>query len=753
MIPRFRQNRRRWQATVFAVVMLMVLAPMLPALFGHPALAQEGEQRFGGTPLNFGNMVVLQRPFASNGAQLALERFYVDRGIIVDPYLSAVAGSGRDQPSANQQIPFRNPAPAFSRNLLITRNYGYSPFQTEPTIAVDPTDPDHLVVGVIDYNMGSTMSVYVSWDAGETWDGPKQIVYFRDDISGAGDPVVAFGRDGTVFITMISIGVREFFLGTISSQVTVMNMAVATSFDGGLTWTEPQLAASGSVATQSNIDQQGKERGTITTVDLDKPWMTVGPSPTDPDKDIIYLSYTEFEQTSSVLYADELAFLSNPFLATQIKVVSSDDGGETWSAPTPVSEKVFAGFSLAAPGQDAAQQQTGEGTFSSRVVQGSQIDVLPDGTLAICWYDSTDDGNDTGLATVSFATSSDEAITFTRPIVAGTVREVPYRLRTANFRYGGLPSMSAGPNGDLYIVQSGRSSENPVDDSDVFLYRSLDGGKNWDPGVKVNQDKTTKNQFFPQVVVGPDDVVHIMWGDQRDDPIGLRYDIYYTQSTDQGQTFGFSIPEQNFTAPDTRVTDFSSNPMKGFPSGRFIGDYMGIAATEDDVFMVWPDTRLGEYGGYSQQIGFARKTAIQPPSLFLSPPSGSAGRIVDIQGFGFQPIAVVQLYVSGVVTSTLITDQKGQFQTSIYMPLTGEGPTEIRVYDESGNMATASFYTEFGFDSLQDQLGAIESALGLTPAPEASPVAGATPQPIGSPVAEGVSQDVQEPESVGTPVS
>ncbi len=749
----FRQNRRRFRLGTFAIVAALMLTPLLPALLGHPAMAQETDQRFGGQPLNFGEMVVLQRPFASNGAQLALERFYVDRGIIADPYLSAVAGSGRDQPSANQQVPFRNPAPAFSRNLLITRNYGYSPFQTEPTIAVDPTDPDHIVVGVIDYNMGSTMSVYVSWDAGETWDGPKQIVYFRDDISGAGDPVVAFDREGTVFITMISIGVREFILGTISSQVGVMNMAVATSYDGGLTWTEPQLAASGSVSTESNVDQDGKERGTITTVDLDKPWLTVGPSPTDPDKEVIYLSYTEFEQTSSVLYADELAFLSNPFLATQIKVVASDDGGQTWSAPAPVSEKVFAGFSLAAPGQDAAQQQTGAGTFSSRVVQGSQIDVLPDGTLAICWYDSTDDGNDTGLAVVSFATSNDEARTFSQPVVAGTFREVPYRLRTANFRYGGLPSMSAGPDGALYIVQAGRSSVDPVDDSDVFLYRSLDGGKNWDPGVQVNQDKTTKNQFFPQVIAGPDGVVHVMWGDQRDDPIGLKYNIYYTQSTDQGQTFGFTIPEQNFTAPDTRVTDFSSNPMKGFPGGRFIGDYMGIAATEDDVFMVWPDTRLGEYGGYSQQIGFARKTAIQPPSLFLSPPSGSAGRIVDIQGFGFQPDSAILLYVSGVITSTLRTDLKGQFQTSIYMPLTGEGPTEIRAFDETGNTATASFYTEFGFDSLQEQLGAIESALGLTPEAEASSVAEGTPEAAASPGSEGSSERAGEPEEVGTPAS
>jgi len=753
MTSRFRQNGRRWRWAMLAIVAALAFTPALPALLGYPALAQEHDRTFGGTPLNFGDLVVLQRPYASAGAELALERFYVDRGIVVDPYLSAVAGSGRDHPTANQQVPFRNPAPAFSRNLLITRNYGYSPFQTEPTIAVDPTDPDHLVVGVIDYNMGSMMSVYVSWDAGDTWDGPKQIVYFRDDISGAGDPVVAFGSDGTVFITMISIGVREFLLGTISSQVAVMNMAVATSYDGGLTWTEPQLAASGTVSTESNVDKEGKERGTITTVDLDKPWLTVGPSPTDPDKDVIYLSYTEFEQTSSVLYADELAFLSNPLLATQIKVVASDDGGQTWSAPTPVSDKVFAGFSLAAPGQDAAQQQTGEGTFSSRVVQGSQIDVLPDGTLAICWYDSTDDGTDTGLAVVGFATSTDEARSFTQPVVAGTFREVPYRLRTATFRYGGLPSMSAGPDGDLYIVQSGRSSVDPVDDSDVFLYRSLDSGATWDPGVKVNQDKTTKSQFFPQVIVGPDSVVHIMWGDQRDDPIGLRYDIYYTQSTDQGQTFGFTIPEQNFTAPDTRVTDFPSNPMKGFPGGRFIGDYMGIAATEDDVFMVWPDTRLGEYGGYSQQIGFARKTAIEAPSLFLSPPSGSAGRIVDIQGFGFQPDAAIQLYVSGVITSTLRTDLKGQFQTSIYMPLTGEGPTEIRAYDETGNVATASFYTEFGFDSLQDQLGAIEAALGLTPEAEATPQPEATPAAVGSPGASGSSEQAQQPEAIGTPTS
>jgi hypothetical protein len=193
--------------------------------------------------------------------------------------------------------------------------------------------------------------------------------------------------------------------------------------------------------------------------------------------------------------------------------------------------------------------------------------------------------------------------------------------------------------------------------------------------------------------------------------------------------------------------------MKGFPGGRFIGDYMAIAATDDDVYLVWPDTRLGEYGGYGQQIGFARKTAIEPPSLFLSPPSGSAGRIVDIQGFGFQPDSGIQLYVSGVITSQLRTDEEGQFQTSIYMPLTGEGPTEIRAFDETGNVATASFYTEFGFDTLQEQLDAISSQLGMTPEAESSPVADATPEASSDGGSEGSAEDGDEVEEIGTPTS
>ncbi len=64
-------------------------------------------------------------------------------GSVVDPYLSAFR-SGRDHPIGQPACPLPNPAPALSRNQLITRNYGYSPFQTEPNHRGQTHRPHHL---------------------------------------------------------------------------------------------------------------------------------------------------------------------------------------------------------------------------------------------------------------------------------------------------------------------------------------------------------------------------------------------------------------------------------------------------------------------------------------------------------------------------------------------------------------------------------------------------------------------------------
>jgi len=656
-------------------------------------------------------------------------------------------------------VPARSAAPAFSRNQIITRQVGLFPIQTEPHLAVDPNDPEHLVLGTIDYNFPS-MSSYVSFDGGETWDGPNQIRYFQEDFGAAGDPVVAFGRDGSIYLASISLGFEEFVLGGLVSFTEISSMVVSKSTDGGLTWSDAVSAARSVVTTASSPDpEDGRERGTITAEFLDKPWMAVGPDPDDPDKDIIHLSYTEFATTLRTLYADELPFLTSPATNTTIRSVHSEDGGATWSEPVAVSPTVLQAEGSSEPGEERegageggvqtqnddgegggnqTQEEDGVSGEANQTVQGSQPAVLSDGTLAVTYLDTTNDGVQEGLATIMLALSDDAGETFGDPIQAGVVKELHFSPRSSTFRYWGaaFPQIAVGPADEIYVAAAAMPADRPTDDGDIFLFRTMDRGETWEETVRLNQDDTSRLQFFPSIDVSPDGTLHAMWGDMRDDPDEARYHIYYTRSGDQGATFGFEIPEQGLRVPDTRVTDFPSNSLRGFPGGRFIGDYFSISAADEDVYMVWADTRLGEFGGPNQQIGFARQTAIAPPELFMNPASGPAGRDVTIQGFNFQPNSNVALDVGGIPATNLRTDDDGGFTTQIYMPVAGRGPRNVNAFDETGNFASASFFTDFGFDTIQESIEALQVQLaqgtGAPPAAvadDATPAASAAPLP------------------------
>lgn len=653
-------------------------------------------------------------------------------------------------------VPFRSAAPAFSRNQIVTRQVGLFPLQTEPHIAVNPLDPEHLVLGVIDYNFPS-MSSYVSFDGGETWEGPKQVRYFQEDFTAAGDPVVAFDRDGTVYMTSISLGFEEFRLGSLASATEVSSMIVSKSEDDGLTWSDAISTVRSTVQTvsipQPDDTGQLQERGTLTSQFLDKPWIAIGPNPSDPDNDIIYLTYTEFATTYGILYADELPFLTSPFTETTIRMIRSDDQGQTWSDPVAVSPTVLQAEGSSEPGEGesegraggaATQNDDGEGSptqqeaegpgpEANQTVQGSQPAVLPDGTLVMTYLDTTNDGVQEGLYTIMVRTSSDGGQTLSPEAVqAGVFRELHFTPRNSSFRYWGaaFPQIAVGPGNEVYIATTARPSDKPTDDGDVFLLRSMDQGQTWEEPVRVNQDATDRVQFFPSIDVSEDGVLHAMWGDMRDDPNEARYHIYYTRSDDQGQTFGFENAEVGLNVPDTRVTDFPSNSLRGFPGGRFLGDYFSLTANNDDVYMVWADTRLGEFGGPNQQIGFARQTQIAPPELFLNPSQGVAGRDVTIQGFGFQPQSNIAIDVGGVAITNLRSDEDGEFTTSIYMPVTGEGPRNVTAYDETGNAASTAFFTEFGFDSIAREMAELRDQLVPAPAPApAAADAAASPVP------------------------
>ena len=712
------------------------LATLLAATTAFPAAAEEGEE---GSPGSSVIPLLTARPsdfLAPMGPMLSGRPWLMTEGLDpgtgempgTDPMTGSDLGAATGTQSPRMQaagagapVPYREPGPAFSRNILVTRDYGTATFQTEPHIEANPSDPGHLVLGVIDYSFPA-MSSYVSFDSGERWEGPFQVPYLQEDLVAGGDPVIAFDRDDNVYMSYISIGVDEFDLGPVAIEAEVSSIAVARSEDDGFTWPVQISAARSRVNTDGlEADRFGRVRGSLDISFLDKPWMTSGPSPDDPERDVIYVTYTNFDLSYEILYIGEIPNLLPTEMRTTIELVASEDGGQTWSDPVAVSPTVRRAYGEQGDGSEAA------GVFGTlRVVQGSQPTITPDGAVHVAWMDSTDDDSQKGVGEIWMASSSDAGRTWSAPVVASSFNEPEFRSRSAYFRFWAtaFPQIASAPDGSIHIAYTARPADKPNDDGDIYLVSSRDGGATWSRPKVLNDDDTDHVQFFPSIDVGPDGAVHAMWGDMRDDPHQTRYHIYYTRSDDGGETFGFVNEELDLRSGDTRVTDFPSNPNYAFPRGLFIGDYFSISATEDDVHLAWSDSRLGEFGPINQKIAVARVEAVPAPELFISPPSGPGGQEVTLQGFDFQPDMGIYVQLGDSTISTLRTDLDGEFTARIYMPITSQGSQTISVFDESGNGASTSFFTEFGFGDIQKlledlQQGSADGAGSVSP--EASP--------------------------------
>lgn len=600
-------------------------------------------------------------------------------------------------------VPYRNPAPAFSRNLLITRDMG-TPLQNEPHICVSQDDPKNIIVA--SHNYGSLAPpVHASFDAGETWQGPQRVPLTPQSYFG-GDPVLACGKNGKTYYSFMSVGRKSVSLAGIPIDIMKTDIALSLSDDGGINWQEPSVVSTNRfeedeysvlLKNPKTGEHEIKSIPVVAFSFLDKNWVAAGPNPDDPAKDAIYVSFTNFTDYMVLVRPFPGIIMLMPLQFTsEIEILRSLDKGRTWEE-TDVMSPVPAIKDVA----DTIFSEDIKAVYF-RTVQGSQLGVSQDGAVYAAWYDSTYDGFSMGKSEYYAARSEDAGKNWSEPVLFANGLEVEYLPQSAAFRNLSLPQMAIGPNGDVYLVYPGLTETSPSDEGDIYFVRGelKEGDLIPTKPRKLNQDRTNNLQFFPSVAVGPDGIIHVMWGDTRDDPASVKYHIYYTKSQDQGKTWGFEA--RGIKEPETRVTDFPSNPNKGFPGGRFIGDYFGIAATDKDAYMVWTDSRLAEYGPMNQKIGFARKSAVPSPEIFLNPGRGSSGKEVEVQAFNFQPDMSVFVRLGGYIVSGGRTNDEGRLQFKLLVPIVAsEGTQEVMVFDESGNTAVASFYVDFGFDNLK----------------------------------------------------
>jgi len=218
------------------------------------------------------------------------------------------SGVGTLPQTANCFIgPSTQPA-AYAGNFLLDCD-GETP-HNETTIVVDPNNPNHVVGGFHSYRLffnGATVVERVvaaaasTFDGGQTW---HEVIPPVTPYQFTGDPALAFDSNGRLFYSNIADheGPGGNFTGP--------SVVVASSNDGGVTWSNPVTVASGHTAITHSV-------GFGPNIFNDKEYIAADANGSSPFHDRLYVTWTRFAQ----FFSPTASFFASP-----INVAVSDDG-------------------------------------------------------------------------------------------------------------------------------------------------------------------------------------------------------------------------------------------------------------------------------------------------------------------------------------------------------------------------------------------------------------------------------------------
>jgi hypothetical protein len=175
-----------------------------------------------------------------------------------------------------------------------------------------------------------------------------------------------------------------------------------------------------------------------------------------------------------------------------------------------------------------------------------------------------------------------------------------------------LPAMNTDPkSGAIYVSWADSRNGNP----DIYFTNSTDGGKTWGTNHRINDNSGTSQQYMVDLAIDRHGTVHAAWEDARTG----NWNIFYSNSTNGGATW----------ATNLRVTSEETPYSYTRP-----GDYFAIEAGPDDAInVVWTDGR-----GQDFDIYFARSTGF--PTATITVTTSPVGLPVTVDGVtGKSPVA------------------------------------------------------------------------------------------------------------------
>jgi hypothetical protein len=144
---------------------------------------------------------------------------------------------------------------------------------TEPSIAIDPTIPDQIVITAFSGIWGANAPIWYSGDGGITWTKKFSIPAppgIQSAVNGPFDQTVDYGRGSLMFGTFLSANPFDVYT---ASTIKPLKPAF---------WNWP---LSGGITQRTNSYVIGF---------ADQPWILVNPNPTIPSQDNVYVGYYDF---------------------------------------------------------------------------------------------------------------------------------------------------------------------------------------------------------------------------------------------------------------------------------------------------------------------------------------------------------------------------------------------------------------------------------------------------------------------------
>jgi hypothetical protein len=362
-----------------------------------------------------------------------------------------------------------------------------------PTIARDPTSARNLVVANKIDSPRYACALHTSSDGGVSWS--QTPIPAPEGVRGeCYAPDVAFGSDGTLYLTFVTLE----GLGNVPGAVWLLR-----SRDGGETLSEPERVL-GKLAFQVRLVADPDEPGRL------------------------YLTY---------LQASDVGLFRFTRPGNPIRTIRSDDSGQSWSKPARVSDPARGRAVAPAP----AVGPDGE-------LYVLYLDLVDD----VLDYQGGHNGLGgepyPGSWKLVLARSRDHGASWSESVVED--RLVPTERFIAFLPPS--PSVAVDPqSGRVYAAfQDGR-----LGDPDVLLWTLPGDGEDWQGPRRVNdtERRDGTSQYLPKLSVTPEGRLDIVYYDRRDDPRNdVRTGTSFQTSFDEGATFTAS-ERLNDRAFDSRV--------------------------------------------------------------------------------------------------------------------------------------------------------------------------------------------------------